>query len=549
MSPDMISSITIFLSTVDRNRATKVLLALILSTSPVLATNYYVSPEGLDDSPGSFESPWTTIQHAANTLSAGDTVFVRAGNYEENVAINCSGNAELGHVVFTAYSDEIAWLDPGSFESWSHSYLTIEGFHIIPDGERAGIEVHGSGEQVIIRGNEITGQMAMNTAALRVGGQMRHFFIDGNIVHDNYTGNQEAIRVHMYTHDFEITNNQVYNNVNIGIDVVGRDMWGVPSRGVIRGNLVYDNSILAPWSSGIYIDGADSILIEYNISYGHDIGYQIGIEEADETAIGNVMRYNICYDNVQHGLSLGGYTGGEVSGSVIHNNVFHNNQHELTFSTNPGNNNVLVNNIVYSPSGNSINYLSVPDSTTIIDYNLYWTNYGTSPGDHSINAHPGFVNAGDHDYRLEENSPAIDAASPFLFHDMDFIGTVVPLDGNNDGIAYADMGAYEFVPPVGVDNRGLAQNKKVPSRYRLYPAYPNPFNQVTTVTIELPTTSNLTVEVFNMMGQIVGVLADGNADAGFHTLTFDANHLSSGIYFIRATIPGTKQSQKVILVK
>ena len=47
----------------------------------LLLANYFVSPSGADAAPGSTDQPWRTLQHAANTVAAGDVVTVRAGTY------------------------------------------------------------------------------------------------------------------------------------------------------------------------------------------------------------------------------------------------------------------------------------------------------------------------------------------------------------------------------------------------------------------------------------------------------------------------------------
>jgi Secretion system C-terminal sorting domain len=89
-----------------------------------------------------------------------------------------------------------------------------------------------------------------------------------------------------------------------------------------------------------------------------------------------------------------------------------------------------------------------------------------------------------------------------------------------------------------------------PKNYELREPYPNPFNALTTVTVALPESSNLTVTVFNTLGQQVAELVNGRVNAGTQSLTFDASDLSSGIYFIQATVPGKLDSmQKIVLVK
>jgi uncharacterized protein len=88
-----------------------------------------------------------------------------------------------------------------------------------------------------------------------------------------------------------------------------------------------------------------------------------------------------------------------------------------------------------------------------------------------------------------------------------------------------------------------------PSAFALN-AYPNPFNAATTVSLTLPSASDLTIAVYNVTGQQVASLTDGPLNAGTHTFTFNASHLASGLYFVRATVPGElDQVMKLMLVR
>ncbi|RJP54416.1 MAG: DUF1565 domain-containing protein, partial [Anaerolineaceae bacterium] len=60
--------------------------------SPVSTASFYVSTSGNDSNPGTQAQPWRTIQKAANTVTAGSTVFVQAGNYAERVSVIRSGS-------------------------------------------------------------------------------------------------------------------------------------------------------------------------------------------------------------------------------------------------------------------------------------------------------------------------------------------------------------------------------------------------------------------------------------------------------------------------
>ncbi len=89
-----------------------------------------------------------------------------------------------------------------------------------------------------------------------------------------------------------------------------------------------------------------------------------------------------------------------------------------------------------------------------------------------------------------------------------------------------------------------------PTAYVIQSLYPNPFNPNTTVTIGLPVAGNLRVDVYNIMGQQVESIADTRFTAGHHSFIFNGTDLSSGIYFIRATVPGKMdQFKKVVLMK
>ncbi len=80
--------------------------------------------------------------------------------------------------------------------------------------------------------------------------------------------------------------------------------------------------------------------------------------------------------------------------------------------------------------------------------------------------------------------------------------------------------------------------------------YPNPFNPTTTINIGLPETSFLKVNVYNILGQKVAVLANNPLNAGYHSFTLDGSELSSGVYFIHANIHGKMdEMRKVVLMK
>ncbi len=94
-----------------------------------------------------------------------------------------------------------------------------------------------------------------------------------------------------------------------------------------------------------------------------------------------------------------------------------------------------------------------------------------------------------------------------------------------------------------------AEGESLPQEFALGAAYPNPFNPSTTLSVNLPETAELTVAVYNVVGQQVAELAHGTFNAGSHMLTFDASNLSGGVYFVHASANGWNAVQKVVLMK
>jgi len=89
----------------------------------------------------------------------------------------------------------------------------------------------------------------------------------------------------------------------------------------------------------------------------------------------------------------------------------------------------------------------------------------------------------------------------------------------------------------------------LPIGFSLSNAYPNPFNPSTTIELNLSDASYASVKVFNLKGEVVGVLMDGMVDASSYTMTWNASNLSSGVYMIKAEANGQIATQKVMLVK
>jgi|GEM_PF-2001547 len=89
-------------------------------------------------------------------------------------------------------------------------------------------------------------------------------------------------------------------------------------------------------------------------------------------------------------------------------------------------------------------------------------------------------------------------------------------------------GSFDYSSTVNVD-----VNNVTPSNFALEQNYPNPFNPSTVINFSLAADSKVSLKVYNVLGQPVANLVDGNMSAGFHAVTFNASQLTSGMYMYK----------------
>jgi hypothetical protein len=377
-------------------------------------STYYVSRSGNDTNSGRISSPWRTIQHAANSVKASDTVYVRAGVYNEIVSIPSSGSASGGYITFSSYPGELAIIDGtglaipngqwGLVTMENQSYIIINGFEIRNYSTSSaadvplGIYIFGAGSHLQITNNHIHNIVTTakgcgaNAFGLTVNGtqapdSINYLTISGNEIDHTTTGCSETLSVNGNVENFRITNNLVHDVNNIGIDAIGYE--GVAPRGSmcgselcdrarygeISGNTVYNitsnhNPAYGPGSNnqsfgadGIYVDGGTQVTIERNLVHNTDIGIEMasenpgnktpGIEKTDYIT----TRNNVVYHSNSVGITIGGYDnkrGGTDHCSIVNNTLFEND----TARTGEGEfqiqwyatNNIFENNILYANS-------------------------------------------------------------------------------------------------------------------------------------------------------------------------------------------------------
>jgi hypothetical protein len=124
------------------------------------------------------------------------------------------------------------------------------------------------------------------------------------------------------------------------------------------------------------------------------------------------------------------------------------------------------------------------------------------------------------------------------------------------GILYFSYNVYDIVPrnddDYGVRTAATAVEtvtSGIPKKFALAQNYPNPFNPSTKIDFDLPVSGKVSLKIYNLLGQEVASLMNGERMAGHYTLQFDAQRLSTGVYFYRLQSVSGVSVKKMLLLK
>ena len=466
----------------------KILIGMIVLfiVLPILtsAATYYVSTTGSDTSSGTQAAPWKTIQKAANTMVAGETAIVQAGDYSsERVSVTKSGSSGAP---ITYQASGIVIMKGFKIIA---NYVTVKDFEIANTDYVRWQPSIGSG--VYIKGNNVV--------------------IDSNYIHDSSLngitlyGSPDTNSTTI-THDCIMRNNKVYRNEMVGIEVHGRnnliegnEVWNTlqchPALVAVEGPGCPGYSAVGSLDAdGMRFFGAGDI---FRNNYIHDIKYdgslvvnahidcwQTWAGTYNEVASNIIFEQNFC-DNLQsqasnengHGFMLAGganniyiknniiraYGGINTGGTgnanylYIYNNLWINNLaftqfYPMAVGLENVPNAVVKNNIFYNQPYHTI-YSSGTVTSQDIDYNLAYNSDGSTPDCFRVvsfsckspapvhdlwKVDPKFVNPNAGDYHLSAGSPAIDAGVVISSVTNDYAGSSRP-----QGAGY-DIGAFEY---------------------------------------------------------------------------------------------------------
>ncbi len=193
-----------------------------------------------------------------------------------------------------------------------------------------------------------------------------------------------------------------------------------------------------------------------------------------------------------------------------------------------------------------------------INTNFWNTGFDIPYNDNSaytsiLKVNPRFVDADNSDYHLEYNSQLIDAGladlSAYNLPELDYYGNPRFFDSKENGTKIVDIGVHEYQSVTDVATEPIASSK-----FTLFNNYPNPFNPSTVIKFTLPTSQFVNLSVYNMLGEKISELVNGDMSAGNHSVTFNAStaigsKISSGTYFYKISTASYNSTKKMLLLK
>jgi endoglucanase len=162
---------------------------------------------------------------------------------------------------------------------------------------------------------------------------------------------------------------------------------------------------------------------------------------------------------------------------------------------------------------------------------------------------PGFVIGGPHSGQQDgcAGYPSDLPARSYLDDWCSYSTNEVAINWNAP-LAYV-AGALEAIYNDNRPLTSLSPESNLPYVMELGQNYPNPFNPATRIPVNIIETTNFRIVIYDMLGRVVAVPFDGTMPAGRHSIAFDADGLSSGIYLYSFEFYGRRTTRKMSLIK
>ncbi|HMN50276.1 MAG TPA: T9SS type A sorting domain-containing protein, partial [Ignavibacteriaceae bacterium] len=127
-------------------------------------------------------------------------------------------------------------------------------------------------------------------------------------------------------------------------------------------------------------------------------------------------------------------------------------------------------------------------------------------------------------------------------------GLTINSTANTITISQSNLYSYYVIIPSSATTVET-ENNLLPKDYNLKQNYPNPFNPSTVIEFSLPQKAGVKLTVFNILGKKVAELVNGNYEAGNYSIRFDAQGLSSGVYFYQLKTDNFYKVKKMQLIR
>lgn len=169
----------------------------------------------------------------------------------------------------------------------------------------------------------------------------------------------------------------------------------------------------------------------------------------------------------------------------------------------------------------------------------YTTNYGAGAADVYL---VGYDAGGSEQWYTTVGSDSSESGFGITKLDDGFVVTGMT---QSWGAGAEDYYVVRFGEGTSVEYPGF----NAPFSFSLLTAYPNPFNQSVALNYELPAAANINLSVYDITGREIASLVNGRSSPGEHQVIWDAEGMTSGVYFVRLEAGDFAQTQKVMLVK
>lgn len=425
---------------------------VLFTTTNLLASTFYVAPNGNDNADGSTNAPWLTLQHGADNLKAGDTLIVRKGVYKGFVMgwdSQVCGTKKNPIVVKAESGAEINDVNNKTKDGINlegASYVVIDGFTIRNTKgtiTRAGIRaVTDTG--VIIRNNTID---SCGTWGILTG-------FSENVTIENNSASRSVGQHGIYFSNSAdnpvIRGNRVFGNNDCGIHMNGDSSMGGDgkiSNALVENNIIWDNG--KSGGSGINCDGVQNSRIQNNLLYNnHSSGISLYQIDASEPAKDNIVINNTIIEASDARWCINvkdGSTGNTVMNCILFNNHPTHGSISIDQASLSG----------FKSDYNAVmNRLSPDDDNTIMKLSQWQSSTGQDS--HSIIADPTelFVNVSNNDYHIKSGCTAVDKGTSMNAPSTDIAGASRP-QGNG-----FDIGAYESSSSDVINHNKMFGNVK-----------------------------------------------------------------------------------------